>query len=372
MRNRTSWLLAIVCCGVALAAGNNPEDKLKLAISLHQKGEIAAAIEQYEAYLKLRPTNLMALSNLGAAYVRMGRYDDAIARYTAALKVQPGVPQVELNLGLAYYKSGQSEQAVRLLEKVHRAAPDQLQPAMLLADCWLAMGRNGETVQLLEPFAAKTVDNLGFAYLLGMALLRSDKVDRAQQFLDRIMHNGDSAEAHLMIGTMKLGQRDFTGAREELARGIALNPQLPELQSYYGQTLLATGDAANAAVAFKKELESNPNDFTSNLDLAVILKQNEELDEALIHLRRALGVRPGDPGARYQIATIELAQGRVEAAGKQLEALVKETPQFTEAHVTLATVYYRMKRKEDGERERAIVQQLVAEAQAKQPGVKVK
>jgi hypothetical protein len=49
---------------------------------------------------------------------------------------------------------------------------------------------------------------------------------------------------------------------------------------------------------------------------------------------------------------------------------VKESPQFTEAHVSLSLVYYRLKRPEDGKRERDIVQKLTAEAQAKQPGVK--
>jgi hypothetical protein len=52
---------------------------------------------------------------------------------------------------------------------------------------------------------------------------------------------------------------------------------------------------------------------------------------------------------------------------------VKEAPAYTEAHVALATVYYRLKRKEEGDRERAIVQKLNAETQAKQQqGVNVK
>ena len=60
------------------------------------------------------------------------------------------------------------------------------------------------------------------------------------------------------------------------------------------------------------------------------------------------------------------------AAPWKSDPIVKAAPSFVEAHVTLATVYYRLKRKEDGDRERAIVQKLNAEAQAKQPGVNVK
>jgi hypothetical protein len=51
-----------------------------------------------------------------------------------------------------------------------------------------------------------------------------------------------------------------------------------------------------------------------------------------------------------------------------LEALVAEHPAWLEPHVSLATVYYRLKRRADGDREREIVDRLTREAQARQPG----
>ena len=62
--------------------------------------------------------------------------------------------------------------------------------------------------------------------------------------------------------------------------------------------------------------------------------------------------------------------GQIEDARKGLEELTRQEPRFVEAHVTLATVYYRLKRKSDADRERAIVQKLNDEIQAQQPGVK--
>jgi hypothetical protein len=63
----------------------------------------------------------------------------------------------------------------------------------------------------------------------------------------------------------------------------------------------------------------------------------------------------------------------VESALRELELIVKQSPVFTGAHATLATVYYRLKRKEEGDRERAVVQKLNREAQAKQQqGLNVK
>jgi Tfp pilus assembly protein PilF len=76
---------------------------------------------------------------------------------------------------------------------------------------------------------------------------------------------------------------------------------------------------------------------------------------------------------RYQLAAIDPHAGNVEAARRALESIVKEAPAFTEAHVALATAYYHLKRKEDGDRQRAIVQRLNREAQAKQQqGLNVK
>jgi hypothetical protein len=49
-----------------------------------------------------------------------------------------------------------------------------------------------------------------------------------------------------------------------------------------------------------------------------------------------------------------------------LEAIAKDAPDIVEVHVQLATAYNRLKRKDDAQRERAIIDRLNAEAQAKQ------
>ena len=109
------------------------------------------------------------------------------------------------------------------------------------------------------------------------------------------------------------------------------------------------------------------------MQLAILLKEDAQIPEALECLRQALQVRPNDLGARYQVAAIALHGGKLDSARRDLESIVKEAPAYTVAHVALATVYYRLKRKEDGDRERAVVQKLNAAAQVKQQqGVNVK
>jgi Tfp pilus assembly protein PilF len=204
--------------------------------------------------------------------------------------------------------------------------------------------------------------------MLGTALIRDGQTGRGQLVIDPILKNGDSAEARLLMGTTKLIANDLTGAVSDLRKAVELNPNLPEVYSYYGSALLSTGDPASARKAFEKELALDPNSFEANLRMGVLLRQDEDNDNALKYFNRALMVRPGDIGVRYQIAATELTMGQVEPARRDLETMLKEAPNFTEAHVTLATTYYREKRKTDGDRERAIVSKLNAQKQATEPG----
>ena len=99
-------------------------------------------------------------------------------------------------------------------------------------------------------------------------------------------------------------------------------------------------------------------------------RQEQKLEEATKFFNRALETRPGDPGARYQLALLDVDRGKLEEARPVLEALIKESPDFTEAHRSLSLVYYRLKRPAEGKREQQIAQKLTAEAQAKEPGAK--
>jgi len=347
-----------------------PETILRQALAYHQAGDLEGAVRSYREFLQLRPEAAQIRSNLGASLVGLGRYDEAIKEYQQAVVRLPDNPGIRLNFALAYYKAGQVSQAMVELEQVVKRQPENLQAVLLLADCHLRRGENRAVIAALTPYERDSETNLGIAYLLGTALIRDHQVRQGQVLIDRILRAGDSAEGRLLLGTTKMMANDFAGARADLQKAVELKPNLPEAYSYYGLSLLQTGDSTGAAAAFRKALEQDPNDFQANLNLGALLRQEQEYPRSVIYLKRALQLRPSDAGVRYQIASVALATGQTEQARTDLESLVKDAPAFTEAHVTLATVYYRLKRKEDGDRERAIVQSLNAAEQAKQPGAK--
>lgn len=338
------------------------------ALELHQAGDVLGAIDSYKAALAASPNHPDALSNLGAAYVRLGQYDDAVVQYEAALKADPTSQAVRLNLALAYYKSARPAGAIPQLRRVLSSDPEARNAYLLLADCYLQTGQDEDVISLLKPRESLFSGDLAYAYLLGTALLHTGNVTEGQQYVDRVFGAGDSAEARLLMGMALLGRHDYPGAKAELERAVQLNPQLPTVQTLYGRSLLALGEQEAAEKAFRRELAQNINDFEANLQLGNMRKGAQRFDEASTYLERATTIRPNDLTARKLLASLRLQTGRTEEAVRMLEAIVQDAPDQVEVHVQLATGYNRLKRTAEAQREREIVDRLNAEAQAKQRG----
>lgn len=366
-------VLALVPSGTAQAQ-MSPQQQQQLvqeAMQKQQSGDLEGAVTGYRQFLKLHPEATAIHSNLGAALVGLGRFEEALQEYKIALKQSPKLAGARLNLALLYYKMGKIDDAATELEKVYAEEPSNHQAVLLLADCYLRMAREDDVIRILEPEEQKYPDDLAVAYMLGTALIRQKRVEEGEVLVDRILRNGDSAEAHLMMGSAKMNVQDYAGARDEFAKAVALNPNLPEVHVLYAKALVYTGDSDMSAKEYKIELKVDPYNFDANLQLGAAARQEQKYDEAEKYFLRAQASRPGDPGVRYQLALVAIDQDRLEDARKILEGLVKESPQFTEAHVSLSLVYYRLKRPEDSKRERETVLKLTAQAQAKQPGAKL-
>jgi tetratricopeptide (TPR) repeat protein len=371
-RIATIVLLAWSLTGAVVAAqtADDLDQMLAQALDRHQAGDLLGAVEAYKVVLQTSPDRADVRSNLGAAYVALGQYEDAFREYREAVRLEPGNPTYHFNLALALYKAGEPEQAIPGFEQTLKMAPANRGAVLMLADCYLQLERDADVIALLTPRGAEFPDDLAYAYMLGMALVRTGDEESGQILVDRVFRAGESAEGHLLMGMAYLNKKDYASAVPELKRAVELNPELPKALGLYGRALLGSGDQESAAREFQRALTVNPNDFEVNLQLGGIRQRQQRYDEALTYLNRAEAIRPGDLGVQHALATVYLGMGQPERALGLLEHVVAEAPDFLDAHVLLATTYYRLKRKEDGDRQREIVARLTAEQQAKQPGVR--
>jgi tetratricopeptide (TPR) repeat protein len=366
---RAALLLCALFPAVISAQEANPDQLLAQAIDEQQHGDFTAAIRDYRKVLELRPTEVQAKANLGAALAHSGQYDEAIAMDRSALIGSKDKNPILLNLALAYYKKGDFENARQQFEILHDAQPDRLQVVILLGDSDLKTGKSDAALNLLEPLESKYSQNMDFEYVLGSALIsakgrRRDGVAR----MEKVAKAGSAADAYLLAGATLMDLNEYEQARQDLEEALRMNPRLPKIYTLVGTARDKTGDVKDAEPAFREALKNNPDDFEANLYLGAILYKRRETDEAKGYLDRAVRLKPTDSMARYEAAMLKSTSGDYETAAKELESLIKDDPDWLDPHVELATLYYRLHRPEEGAKERKIVDSLTAKQQAQGPG----
>jgi len=377
-KGRCAAAVVYLVIAVGLFAGVAPAQDRSAAVDrdferatqLHRSGDLQGAVRAYLAILANHPARVDVRSNLGAAYSALGRYEEAIDQYKRALVIDSANHAIRYNLAMAYYKAAWFAEAEAELERFLAAAPNTPQTInarLVLADCQIRIGEYKKVVVGLSPLAEADTSNRTVAYLLGSALIGDGQLNKGQEIIDRVFRDDDSAEAHLLMGSILLVADDAQGALKEVQRALELNSKLPGVQAWHGRVLMRLGDTEKAKTAFRTELAANANDFEANLYLGILLRQDKQFDEALAHLQRAIQLRPREQYARYHLAAVYAAAGKPGDALPLLEGVLKEHTDFVEARVLLASVYYRLNRKEDAERQKALIQKSNAEQQAKQP-----
>ena len=364
MRARWPATLGLLLASVSAPAQESDLDALlSRAVVLHQTGDLEGATALYVQFLRRAPGASLVRSNLGAAYAGLGRYEEAIAEYRQALLGRDD-PAIRQNLALALVKAGRLEDAAEEASQVVVAQPENRAATLVLADARLRLGQGEKVVELLAPVVSASPEDKAAAYLLGSALLDLDRVAEAQTIMNRVFAD-DSAEAHVLLGSVHARRHEYDEAIAELQKGLAANPKLPLAHFLYGEALVQKSDWAGAAAAFRRELEIDPNHFESNLMLGNLLREEGRPEEALRYVTHAARLRGGDLGVKHALGAVLVALGRLEEARPLLEEVAAAAPNHQMTHMQLAIVYLRLGRAEDAARERAIASRLQREADAR-------
>ncbi len=163
-----------------------------------ERGEIEAAIADYEESLALEQGQAQVLNNLGNLYKNSGRLEDAIAAYRSAVDADGALAEAHFNLGTALFESGEHAQAI--------------------AHCRTALA--------LRPSFAEASVSLGF-----LLEREGDAPGAAGCYRDAIAARPDFAEAHFNHALQLLLAGDFEEGWEEYEWRLRL-PELVSLWPY--------------------------------------------------------------------------------------------------------------------------------------------
>jgi len=354
-------VLLIIACA-AVAQQRSPQQLFHEALAAQQRGDDATAIRDYQELLKLDPDVVEARANLGVVLARQNRFDEAIEQYQKALTGQRASSgsmnpsqrdALRFNLAMAYFKKPDFAAAARELETLHSANLADARISTLLGECYARLGQDDQVLGILGAVESANPDDLGVASLLAPALVRTGHLSEGILRYEKIGRLGHSAEAYLLAGQTALKLSLYEKARDYADEALKLDPHLPGVYTLRGMALPFLGSAQDAIDALNKALAADANDFDAHLTLGKVLFTARDLQGSRTHLEKALDLKPDSSAALYEMSRLDRTEGKIDAALKDLERVVKLDPAWPQPHVELSALYFRVNRPADGEREKA-------------------
>lgn len=156
-----------------------------------------------------------------------------------------------------------------------------------------------------------------------VASARRDWTQAAAAFHKAIQAAGSKAPVdwHLALGNALLQAGRIDAALSVTARATRLAPKLPDAWFCHGLSLQAAGKATEAATAYEQCLRLNGDHDGARGNLALLLSGLGYYESAAEHLHRLVASGRAQPWHRINLAQLQLATGRTQAARAMLDGV---------------------------------------------------
>ena len=363
---------------VATATDDHPEVHVVLGTYYYKARDYENARLAFERHLRVEPDDVAVRGMLGNAYFKLKQYAPALTAFQAVKRRDPDNLAVDVNMGNAHFKLGQYEQAVTLLARVLQQDPTRQSVRFNLAQSYFQLERYPQALAYYdrflehEPrsfkgryFRGRTLIKLGHddealvelakatelnpkqappLYQAGLIHLRAKRSPEAGDFLERARAlDADDPWILTALGSVAR-QSGQLGRAEQLQRAaIEQAPNQPRLHGNLALTQHQAGHTLAAKIALEQALELDHQDpWLQQLAATVLaalakktLRQGD-LAGAETHLRRALSLWPDDPQLQTDLALIEVAKDKRQAALIAARRSVRARPHAFGAQYALA------------------------------------
>lgn len=187
----------------------NPKDPVlanKIGIAYHQMMQLDNARKSYERALKLKPTYIEAMNNLGTIYYTKKSYRRAISWYNKALKQAPNESRsasIYMNLGTALFARKQYDKATESYQTAMQIDPDVFE-------------RHGNVGVILEERSVE--EKAKYHFYLAKLYAKGGRSELAIQYLRKSLEEGFKEKKRIEEEADFATLRELPEFKELLAR----------------------------------------------------------------------------------------------------------------------------------------------------------
>jgi cytochrome c-type biogenesis protein CcmH/NrfG len=255
--------------------------ELETAMAAARKEDLETAIAQAEAAIARNP-------GLEAAYLLLGscasmREDAALERaaYVRGIEALPSSVPLRRALGFLELTQGDYGAAAKTYQ-VARELDGKETPELLADLAWaLALGKRLEEARPLAETAAK---------------------------------EASCFHCQMVLGEVRLGAKDFGGARAAYARASALDPESVEARAAEARAAFLAGALDEARALYEALVAADPDDARLRAQAAQVAMKQKRPKEAVAHLLKVLETNPDDRALLEYLAEAQTQAGDTRGA----------------------------------------------------------
>ena len=336
----------------ALRASPAPQTQAQLltllAVAFAQNGETDQAIGTLERMIKDHPDDAEAHFNLATVYARQGPalgYQKAIANFKDAVRLDPKYDAARYSLAKVLVQVGQFSDAVSYLDEYTRHQPKDAEGFHLLGSAYAGLDQIPKAVEALERATQLKPGDFLIRYDLGSALAKTGNTQQAiEQLLAAEKLNPAFADTHYQLALQLRKQGDAARSKQEIQLFQKLKNQVNEETeagnlNNEGNRFLEEGKAQEAADAYRKAVQLDPNNAQWQYNLSLALAKLGDREGQKTALERALDIDPNVAATHNDLGLLCLSEQNLESAEKEFRAALEINPKFAEAQNNLGVVY---------------------------------
>ena len=263
---------------------------------------------------------------LGSLYVATGKYGDAFEQYQAALKIDPSNVDALFGLGDVYAAQNEPGLAEASLRQAIGLHPGDANAYNRLGYFLYRAGRYGEAAEQYQNVVALNPEDMNGHSNLGTSFMLMGEFESARTAFEKAIAITPKKNSYSNLGLMHYYLGDFDAAIGSLEQAVELEPNDYLARSNLGDALWASGRVEESRASFEtartlagSAFQINPADSFTMMDLAWIYAMLDDFENAQNFIERSLELAPDDAYGHFYAALIAMRVGDVDAAMGALE-----------------------------------------------------
>ena len=318
----------------------------------------AKAREHFYKALEIKEDYLDPLFNLGYVYSKENDYDKADELFHRFLEVRANFSEhrewiglilnnlnsqfaVYYGLGLSQYFRNNIDGALEYFHKVIDEVGDFEYTHHLLARCYRHKKEFEKIVYHCEKAIGYDHKDAEIYILLGEAHLNLRDSGKASECFEKSLTYEDARDASLLgaAGAASL-EGNYEKAMELINKALETAPHSPQVLAARGDLLYSSRSFSSAAQTYRDQSISNPHDPAPWNNLGNCFFKQHNYASAEEYYRRSLAVSPGFAMGYRNLAVCLLKLNKPEESTAYLEKYLEAIPNDADAHATLGDIYY--------------------------------